>query len=82
MNDYGLYMSENVSEWTSTPFEPTASMFISDMNFYTYDADDNAVMLKRKVIKGGSWKDVGAFELQLKIMSIKILQSVILVFVA
>jgi gliding motility-associated lipoprotein GldK len=63
-NDYGLYnMSGNVSEWTSTPFEPTASMFVSDMNpFYTYDADENAhPMLKRKVIKGGSWKDVGAF---------------------
>lgn len=63
-NDYGLYnMSGNVSEWTSTPFEPTASMFVSDINpFYTYDADvDSHPMLKRKVIKGGSWKDVGAF---------------------
>ena len=63
-NDYGLYnMSGNVSEWTSTPFEPTASMFVSDMNpFYTFDADENAhPMLKRKVVKGGSWKDVGAF---------------------
>jgi gliding motility-associated lipoprotein GldK len=63
-NDYGLYnMSGNVSEWTSTPFEPTASMFVHDMNpFYTYDAADNAhPMLKRKVVKGGSWKDVGAF---------------------
>jgi len=63
-NDYDLFnMSGNVSEWTSTPFEPTASMFVSDMNpFYTYDADENAhPMLKRKVVKGGSWKDVGAF---------------------
>ena len=35
-NDYGLYnMSGNVSELTSTPFEPTASMFVSDINpFY------------------------------------------------
>lgn len=63
-NDYDLFnMSGNVSEWTSTPFEPTASMFVSDINpFYTYDADENAhPMLKRKVVKGGSWKDVGAF---------------------
>ena len=63
-NDYDLWnMSGNVSEWTSTPFEPTASMFVSDINpFYTYDAGENDhPMLKRKVIKGGSWKDVGAF---------------------
>ena len=34
-------------------------MFVSDMNpFYTFDADENAhPMLKRKVVKGGSWKD-------------------------
>ena len=31
-------------------------------HFYTYDADDyDHPMLKRKVIKGGSWKDVGVF---------------------
>ena len=63
-NDYGLYnMSGNVSEWSSTPFEPSASLFVSDMNpYYTYDAADDAhPMLKRKVVKGGSWKDVGAF---------------------
>ena len=63
-NDYGLYnMAGNVSEWSSTPFEPSASLFVSDMNpYYTYDADVNShPMLKRKVVKGGSWKDVGAF---------------------
>jgi gliding motility-associated lipoprotein GldK len=63
-NDYGLYnMAGNVSEWCSTPFEPSASLFMSDMNpYYTYDADVNShPMLKRKVVKGGSWKDVGAF---------------------
>jgi|TARA_Y100000385_G_scaffold290927_1_gene366150 gliding motility-associated lipoprotein GldK len=63
-NDYGLYnMSGNVSEWTSTPFETTASMFLSDMNpFFTSEAEDSDhPMLKRKILKGGSWKDVGVF---------------------
>jgi gliding motility-associated lipoprotein GldK len=63
-NDYGLYnMAGNVSEWTETPFEPSASIFVSDMNpFFNYDAGpDDHPMLKRKVIKGGSWKDIGAF---------------------
>ena len=85
MNDFGLYnMSGNVSEWTSTPFEPTASMFVSDINpFYTYDADDNAhPMLKRKVIKGGSWKDVGAFlQVAAKDYEYQDTSSVTLVFV-
>ena len=37
-------------------------MFVSDINpFYTYDADDDAHPMLKKVIKGGSWKDVGAF---------------------
>tara|TARA_B110000444_G_scaffold182234_1_gene171103 strand:+ start:3253 stop:4581 length:1329 start_codon:yes stop_codon:yes gene_type:complete len=63
-NDYGLYnMSGNVSEWTSTPFETSASMFLSDMNpFFTSEAEDSDhPMLKRKILKGGSWKDVGVF---------------------
>ena len=63
-NDYGLYcMSGNVSEWTATPFEPTVGTFLHDMNpEYTYNADENAhPKLKRKVVKGGSWKDVGAY---------------------
>ena len=63
-NDYGLYcMSGNVSEWTSNAYEEAAYNFSHDLNpDYSYDAkDSDPVALKRKVIRGGSWKDVGYF---------------------
>ncbi|MCK4661978.1 MAG: SUMF1/EgtB/PvdO family nonheme iron enzyme [Bacteroidales bacterium] len=63
-NDYGLYdMAGNVSEWTSNAFDESAYSFTHDMNpDYTYNAlvDDNPV-LKRKVVRGGSWKDIGYY---------------------
>ena len=63
-NGYGLYdMSGNVSEWTSNAFDESAFSYSHDMNMdYNYDAkeDDHAV-LKRKVIRGGSWKDIAYF---------------------
>lgn len=60
-NDYGLYnMSGNVSEWTSTAYDESNYEFFHDMNpEYTYNAQaDDPPALKRKVIRGGSWKDV------------------------
>ena len=63
-NEYGLYdMAGNVAEWTITAYDPSAYVFSHDMNpYYNYNAtpDDPAVM-KRKVIRGGSWKDVAYF---------------------
>ena len=63
-NDYGLYdMAGNVSEWTATTFDENLEKFTGDfMPNYDYRAkrDDPAIM-KRKVIKGGSWKDIGAY---------------------
>lgn len=60
-NGYGLYcMAGNVAEWTSTAFDPSVYDFSHDMNSeYQYDAKTNdPPSLKRKVIRGGSWKDV------------------------
>ncbi len=63
-NEYGLYdMAGNVAEWTSNAFDESAYSFTHDLNpDYTYNAlaDDPAV-LKRKVIRGGSWKDIGYY---------------------
>jgi formylglycine-generating enzyme len=63
-NDFGLYdMAGNVAEWTSNAYDESAYNFTSDLNpDYIYEANDNdAFVLKRKVIRGGSWKDIGYF---------------------
>jgi len=63
-NDYGLYnMSGNVSEWTSTAYDESVYDFDHDLNpEYQYDAMANdPPALKRKVIRGGSWKDIGYY---------------------
>jgi len=65
-NDYGLYnMAGNVAEWTSSSFFENAYSFIHDMNpDIRMDAeDDDPKAWKRKVIRGGSWKDI-AFYIQ------------------
>jgi formylglycine-generating enzyme len=63
-NDYGLYcMSGNAAEWTSNAYDESAYDFSHDLNpDYVYEAQDNeANVLKRKVIRGGSWKDIGYY---------------------
>ena len=63
-NDYGLYnMSGNVSEWTITHYVDNAHAFVHDLNpDIKYDAqDDDPEAYKRKVIRGGSWKDIGYY---------------------
>ena len=63
-NDYGLYdMAGNVSEWTDDTYDETTSAFTLDMNpSYKYEAREGDLkIMRRKVIKGGSWKDVGAY---------------------
>ncbi len=60
-NEFGLYdMAGNVSEWTSTAFTESVSKRMSDLNpEYRYDAaQEDPYKLKRKIVRGGSWKDV------------------------
>ena len=63
-NDYGLYdMAGNVAEWTANAYDESAYMFMHDMNpDYKYNAKPNdPPALKRKVVRGGSWKDISHF---------------------
>lgn len=63
-NDWGLYdMAGNVSEWTNTAYDPASSNFVWDMNpNFTYNAKpEDPPEMKRKVIKGGSWKDISYY---------------------
>jgi formylglycine-generating enzyme len=63
-NDYGLYgMAGNVSEWTVSAYADESHIVTHDMNSdLQYDAkDDGPASLKRKVIRGGSWKDVSFY---------------------
>ena len=63
-NDYGLFdMAGNVAEWTSTAYDIEGYQMMHDMNpEYQYDAQvDDPPALKRKVVRGGSWKDVAHY---------------------
>ena len=56
-NDFGLYnMAGNVAEWTNTAFNASSYYLGSTMNPNVEDRNN-----KRKVIRGGSWKDVAYF---------------------
>lgn len=56
-NDYNLYnMAGNVSEWTNSSYDPNSYEYVSTMN-PNAESTQNA----RKVIRGGSWKDVAYF---------------------
>ncbi|MFQ3181555.1 MAG: sulfatase modifying factor 1 [Polaribacter sp.] len=56
-NDYGLYnMAGNVSEWTNTAYNASSYYMASTMNPNVEDRKN-----KRKIVRGGSWKDVAYF---------------------
>ncbi len=63
-NEYGLYdMAGNVAEWTINAYDPSAYVFSATLNpNYKYNAHpDDPPVMKRKVIRGGSWKDVARY---------------------
>ena len=58
-NGYNLYnMAGNVAEWTASSYDPGAYEFVSTMNPNVLDTKN-----QRKVVRGGSWKDV-AYQIQ------------------
>ncbi len=63
-NGYGLYdMAGNVAEWTITAYDESSYNFMHDLNpnFEQNALPTDAPALKRKVIRGGSWKDIAYF---------------------
>lgn len=63
-NNFGLYdMAGNVAEWTSTAYTQSGNAQMSDINpEYNYNAaKEDPYALKKKVVKGGSWKDISTF---------------------
>ncbi len=63
-NDYGLYsMAGNVAEWTVSAYYDNTNAFIHDLNpDIKYSANEgDPDVLKRKVVRGGSWKDIGYY---------------------
>ena len=56
-NDFNLYnMAGNVSEWVNSSYDPASYEFASTINPNVNDKNN-----KRKVVRGGSWKDVAYF---------------------
>ncbi len=56
-NDYNLYnMAGNVAEWVDSSYDPASYDFSSNMNPNVNDTDNY-----RKVVRGGSWKDIAYF---------------------
>jgi gliding motility-associated lipoprotein GldK len=68
-NDYGLYdMAGNVSEWCLDDFNPASVPTVWDLNPQYIDprtnpesAKYNERIVPKKVIRGGSWKDVAYY---------------------
>jgi len=63
-NEYGLYdMSGNVAEWTSTNWSESGYEDVNDLNpsLHKKKPYSEFYINKRKVVRGGSWKDAAKF---------------------
>ncbi|MDR0835621.1 MAG: SUMF1/EgtB/PvdO family nonheme iron enzyme [Tannerella sp.] len=63
-NEFGLYdMAGNVAEWTSSVFAESGLKQMSDINpdLHYNAAKEDPYDMKKKVVRGGSWKDVARF---------------------
>jgi len=63
-NEYGIYdMAGNVAEWTSAAFDEAGYNYYGDLhaNFEYNALPDDPPVMKRKVIRGGSWKDISSY---------------------
>jgi len=70
-NSYGLYdMAGNVAEWTSNAFDESGYEIMNDFSpDFQYNAlPGDPPAMKRKVVRGGSWKDI-AYYLQVSTRS-------------
>lgn len=58
-NPYGLYdMAGNVAEWTATTYRTVGVRQMNNINpQYDQLTDDNPSVIRRKTVRGGSWKD-------------------------
>ncbi len=63
-NDFGLFdMAGNVAEWTASSYSNKSNTHVHDMNpeFPYVARKDDPDILKRKVVRGGSWKDISYY---------------------
>jgi gliding motility-associated lipoprotein GldK len=63
-NEFGLYdMAGNVAEWTSSIYTESGQSQTSDLNpdLHYNAANEDPYAMKKKVVRGGSWKDVAQF---------------------
>ncbi|MDR2120916.1 MAG: SUMF1/EgtB/PvdO family nonheme iron enzyme [Tannerella sp.] len=63
-NEFGLYdMAGNVAEWTSSIYTEAGLSQVNDLNpdLRYSAAKEDPYEMKKKVVRGGSWKDVAQF---------------------
>ncbi len=63
MNMDYMICQETYAEWTCCAYHPSAYIFQHDLQpNYEYNAKpQDPPVMKRKVIRGGSWKDIAYF---------------------